>query len=169
MEPGSMLALGAAFGGAVLDLRYDRVDNRWIVLMWEAGLIYQLCRKGIGGMGSFLLGSGLPIVLLWILFRFRMLGAGDVKLLSALGGIMGAKQVWKCMVGSFLFGAVYSILILFICGNLRERLAYFILYFENYGRTKKIRPYRRKGRRMEHFHFTVPILLSTFLYAGGFY
>lgn len=123
----------------------------------------------MGGIAVFLAGIFLPFVLLWLLFYFRALGAGDIKLLSALGGIMGPGSIWKCVTAAFLIGAVFSLFFLIICGNFLERLSYFFHYIENYLKTGERVPYRKPGARMEHIHFTVPIMLAAFLYAGGFY
>ena len=54
------------------------------------------------GMIIFLTGAAVPLILLGILFIFRMLGAGDVKILCALGGIMGPRTVTECIVYTHL-------------------------------------------------------------------
>lgn len=46
-------------------------------------------------------------------FIFHMIGAGDIKLLCALGGIMGPRTVMECIVYSLLAGAGISLAIYF--------------------------------------------------------
>jgi len=98
-----------------------------------------------------------------------MIGAGDIKLLSVLGGIMGVPDILICMIWSVIFGAVLSAAILIICGDLSRRLTYFTNYFKLYFRTGKRIPYRREGSRPEHIHFSVPVLMGVLLWIGGFY
>lgn len=152
-----------------MDLNWEKIDNRWIMFGWLTGFSYRLWKSGLKGTGIFLVGALVPVLILYLLFVFRMIGAGDIKLLSVLGGFMGPSAVVVCIGISFLFGAVFSLAVLILCGNLKSRLRYFAGYFNRFITTKEIIPYIRKGRQMENIHFSVPILMSVLLFAGGFY
>lgn len=152
-----------------MDLNQERIDNRWIAFGWLIGSSYQLLENGLKGIGIFLLGAAVPILMLYLLFVFRMIGAGDIKMLSVLGGFMGPVAIVVCMGISFIFGAVLSLAVMILCGNLMSRLRYFTGYFHRLTTTKEIIPYIHKGKRMENIHFSVPILMSVLLFAGGFY
>ena len=103
-------------------------------------------------------------------YLFHMIGAGDIKLLCALGGIMGPRTVMECIVYSLLAGAGISLAILISTGGIRRRFLYLYQYMNEFYCTGEIRPYYRKGMSFpENFHFTVPIFLSAVLYAGGVY
>lgn len=102
------LVLTVATGAVWMDLRTRRIANEWIITAWIAGLVTQLIRYGAAGAGIFLFGMLFPILALYILFYFHMLGAGDIKLLSAVGGFLGVPAILKCMIVSFLSGAVLS-------------------------------------------------------------
>ena len=142
-----------------MDLREEAVDNSWVLFSIMAGFLLQLLEKGPKGMIIFLTGAAVPLILLGILFIFRMLGAGDVKILCALGGIMGPRT-----------GAGISLAILISTGGIRQRILYLYQYMNEFYCTGEIRPYYRKGmKHPENFHFTVPIFLSALLYAGGVY
>lgn len=163
------LALLFAVGAAGMDLQTQKIPNIWLCCGWMSGLGYQFLTNQIQGIEGFAAGSLLPVALLWILFIFRMIGAGDIKLLSVLGGIMGVPAILSCLVWSVIFGAVLSAAILIICGDLPQRLNYFTNYFKLYFQTGKRVPYRMEGSRPEHIHFSVPILMGTLLWIGGFY
>lgn len=165
----SCLALMIVTVAVCMDLMREKVENSWILLSWVLGLGYQIGAEGGRGIISFFISAALPLLLLYILFRFRMMGAGDIKLLSAVGGFMGVTAVCWCIFFSFLFGAVLSAAILMTCGDVSRRLRYFSRYFQHYFQTGRIVPYRKSGRRMEHIHFSVPVFLSVLLYAGGVY
>lgn len=101
---------------------------------------------------------------------FWMIGAGDIKLFCALGGIMGCESIIKCIFISFLTGAGISAALLIFNHNFCERILYFIEYVKCTVSTGKISSYRRKNiAAPENFHFTIPVFISVLLYAGGIY
>ena len=158
-------------GVAVLmDFRKAAVDNGWILFSVIIGLFLRLIQYGITGMGGFFAGIFLPMILLYPLFIFRMLGAGDIKLLCAIGGIMGPRAAGECVLYAFVIGAGISLAILISTGNICHRLHYLYQYISDLYRTGNLKPYYRKGMSVpENFHFTVPVFLSVLLYAGGVY
>lgn len=154
----------------VMDLRTARVDNGWIVFCLGTGLAARILERGAGGLWDGLAGILLPAAVLGWLFALRMLGAGDVKLLCALGSILGAAKILECIFFSLLIGAGISAAILISTGCISERLRYFIRYIRELGGTGEVKRYRRGGMSSpENFHFTVPVFLSVVLYAGGAY
>lgn len=169
------LVLAAATGAVWTDLRLGRIRNEWILTAWLAGLLTQIFRFGIAGAWEFLVGAAIPILCLYWLFYFHMLGAGDIKLLSVIGGFLGFPAIFMCIVFSFIFGAILSFGIILVCGNLLQRLTIFILYFQNYFQTKRYDqraepvPYYSGKWGMECIHFSVPVLLGVLLWIGGFY
>lgn len=154
---------------ACMDLIREKIDNRFLAVCWVLAAGYQAGSAGFKGIGIFLAGSIIPILVLYILFRFRMLGAGDIKLFSVIGGIVGPVVILKCIVLSFLFGAVLSLAFVLVCGNLVERLLYFANYINHVMAMKKAMPYYLPGKRVENIHFTIPILMAVLIHIGGFY
>ena len=153
----------------IMDLRNAKIDNGWILFSMFLGLMICIREKGISGVCFFVTGSSFPLFLI-ILFLFGMLGAGDIKLFCALGGVMGTAGILKCILVSFILGAFISVLILMFSRSFCERILYFIYYIGQTVRERKVIPYRRKDiSASENFHFTVPIFLSVVLYAGGVY
>ena len=152
-----------------MDLSREKIDNRWIAFGWLIGFSYQLIVHGLRGIGIFFLGAAVPILLLYLLCWFRMMGAGDIKLLSVLGGFMGPVSAAACVGVSLAFGAVFSLGMIILCGNLMSRLRYFTTYFTRLAATKQVVPYMQKGRRMENIHFSIPILMGVLIFVGGFY
>ena len=98
-----------AAGCAVLmDVQRTKVDNGWLLFCMLISLCTRLWEKDLGSLGNWICGLLIPVLLLGVLFLFRMLGAGDIKLLSVLGSLMGPVKILNCMFYSFLIGAVLS-------------------------------------------------------------
>ncbi|MDU5439087.1 MAG: prepilin peptidase [Ruminococcus sp.] len=153
----------------IMDIRTAKVDNGWIIFSMSVGLFVCIWQKNITGIGFFIMGSVMPLFLM-ILFAFGMIGAGDIKLFCALGGIMGCESIIKCIFISFLTGAGISAALLIFNHNFCERILYFIEYVKCTVSTGKISSYRRKSiAAPENFHFTIPVFISVLLYAGGIY
>lgn len=153
-----------------MDLQTEKISNIWIVAGWCIGLIFRTASGGIGQSLSFAAGALLPVILLFLLFMAHMLGAGDIKLLSVLGGFMGPVQIFTCTIYSFICGAVISFLVLIYYHIFLERLQYFFNYFKRCISQKKRISYRCPGKkRPEHIHFSVAVLLGILLWIGGIY
>src|SRR5438067_7578692 len=80
---------------AVFDIRFRRIPN-WLVLAGIiAGLGWNVIASGWSGLGRGAEGLGLGFVLYFPLYMIRARGAGDVKLLAAVGAITGpANCLW---------------------------------------------------------------------------
>ena len=159
-----------AAGCAVLmDLRRTKVDNEWILFSLCISLVAQLLGSGPGGAWKWSSGLLVPFLILGWLFAFRMLGAGDIKLLCAIGSMLGPGKILECIALSFLIGAAFSGAILISNGIFCQRFLYLFQYVSDFFQTGERKPYYKSGMPLENFHFTVPIFMSTLLYAGGVY
>ena len=87
------LLSGIVLAAAWDDLRSGRISNQLIVTGLLAGFLCQVVQYKAAGIVLFLGGSLLPLLLFGMLFYFRMLGAGDIKLFCVVGGFLGAKAV----------------------------------------------------------------------------
>lgn len=169
MEPLRFLVFLTAAIAMFMDLQQEKVKNFWIVSAWFCGAAFHVFRDGPEGFAFFLAGGALPLLLLFWLFIFGMMGAGDIKLLSALGGLMGSAAIVKCIAASLLFGGILSAAFLLDMGDARQRGRYFLNYVGMVRKTGKITPYRKSGRRAENLHFTVPVFMAAACYAGGLF
>ena len=163
-----LLVLGIAFTGVCMDLYNEKISNVAIVIFILIGLIYQMSIHGAMGIWQYLKGAGVPVALLFVLFVFRMLGPGDIKLLSTIGGIVGVSAIIKCIIFSFIFGGILAAAIIISCGNLKQRLRYFADYITKTLQTKRITAYYKPGMQIENFHFSIPIFMSIIVYIGGY-
>jgi prepilin peptidase CpaA len=156
-------------GTAMLtDLRTGRIPNTLIVTAALAGLASQIASVGAMGILHFLAGASIPALLLVPLFRFRMMGAGDIKLLMVLGGMVGFPEVLDLCLWSFVVGGIVAVCKMIFVTGVKERLLYLLRYVRDTGRSGKIVPYRKPGRRPENFPFAVPVFAAAVLVVGRY-
>ncbi len=94
----------------VFDVKTFRVPNILNGIGCLAGLLSQITEKGMAGVLGGLAGMLIPVGILFILFAFRIVGAGDIKLLAMIGSFVGA-DIWIVMVVTFFMTAVYGAVI----------------------------------------------------------
>ncbi|WP_217423278.1 A24 family peptidase [Uliginosibacterium aquaticum] len=103
------------------DIASRRIPNRVVLAGLIAGLALQLLLPAGGGLfmasaGSLgILSAGLGVViggvLLLPLYAFRVMGAGDVKLMAALGAFLGPLQVSGAVLLSLVAGGVLALVV----------------------------------------------------------
>ena len=114
----SLLVLTAA----VYDIRSRRIPN-WLCLTgFVAGVGINLFLDGATGLRSSLLGCGFAAFLYVPLFAIRAMGAGDAKLMMAIGAIVGPLNWFIIFILTSILGAVCGVLRLVIGGGLRTAL-----------------------------------------------
>lgn len=109
-----------------------------------------------------LMGVCVPVLVLFILFFLKMIGAGDIKLLSVVGGFYGWKISLKFFLLALLYGGVWSVVKFIVHRNVRERFLYFFQYVQLIFLTKKRIPYRNNDKVEKSYTipFCVTILLA---------
>lgn len=90
---------------ALSDSRNSRIPNRLIVIGYCCGLTYCVLGNGTNGIIIFLIKAIWPIGMLYILFCIRGLGAGDIKLFSAISPFLEMNMMIKIILYSFFIGA----------------------------------------------------------------
>ena len=147
-------------GTAMLtDLRTGRIPNTLIVTAALAGLASQIASAGAMGILHFLAGASIPALLLVPLFRF---------LLMVLGGMVGFPEVLDLCLWSFVVGGIVAVCKMIFVTGVKERLLYLLRYVRDTGRSGKIVPYRKPGRRPENFPFAVPVFAAAVLVVGRY-
>lgn len=148
------------------DFKSMKVSNRLIVIGYVFGLGVTLLQKGQSGVAQYLLGIVVPVVLLFSLFVIRILGAGDIKLLSMIGGFLNFKELLWCIGLSFLIGAVESLLVLLKEGILVEGIEDGASYLGQMLWEKKLLPNENRKDKRHLTHFTLSICLALVIVKG---
>jgi prepilin peptidase CpaA len=104
---GLAVALVAATTAALLDLRARRIPNWLTVTAFGGGLALNAWASGPNGLLWSLGGAGLGLLLLLPFYAVRGVGAGDVKLLAAMGAVLGLTTLlWVALFTALIGGAM---------------------------------------------------------------
>jgi prepilin peptidase CpaA len=99
-----ILLAGAA---CFTDLRWRRIPNFLVLSGLFLGAVLNLALGGWRGLAASLEGAGLGLALFLPFFALGGMGAGDVKLLAALGSLLGpASLLGVALVGALVGGAM---------------------------------------------------------------
>lgn len=105
---------------AIFDMRFHKIPN-WLTYSTMAGAI--IYHTGINGWEGLLFcggGLGLGIAILIIPYLMGGMGAGDSKLMGAVGGVLGLKGVVMAFLFTAIVGGIYALILLALHGWLRE-------------------------------------------------
>lgn len=154
--------------GAAADLKFRKVPNGmiWFGTVTGLGILTMERLSGDGGAagavftghaglgiwqwlsmcGGYVLRLGLVCALGFPLFLFRMMGAGDVKLMAVIAAWLGWHDGVVVIGYGFLIGAFWALLKMCLSGIFWQRISYFIAYFRRLFLTKEKTPYYLANR-----------------------
>jgi prepilin peptidase CpaA len=107
---------------AVYDVRFRRIPN-WLVL---TGLVLGLGLNAFlfrwSGARESLLGLVVAFLIYFPLYLLRGMGAGDVKLMAAIGAVVGPANWFGIFIISALLGGIAAVFLLLSRGRLLNSL-----------------------------------------------
>jgi len=99
---------------AVFDLRSHRIPNYLTYSAILFGIIYNTVLTGLDGLIFSSAGIITGIGVLIIFYIIGGMGAGDVKLLGAVGSFLGANGVFGSFIFSAIAGGIYSLILILV-------------------------------------------------------
>lgn len=116
MNPTSLLgfdALALAATAAVFDVREHRIPNRLTYPAIAMGMLLRWLFFGWQGLGSSLAGCVVAGGIVFVFYLVRTMGAGDVKLLAAVGSLVGVYDAIVALVATAIAGGVLALIYVF--------------------------------------------------------
>jgi len=135
-----VLLVALVIPAALIDFRQRRVPN-WLALagvLSGVGLnsfLYQT-----GGLWLSLKGIGLAMAVYFPLYLLRGMGAGDVKLMAAVGAVAGPANWLGIFVMTAVIGGVVGLVVVIVKERLSETFENILAIMGNLGARKA--PYR---------------------------
>jgi prepilin peptidase CpaA len=99
------------------DVRYRRIPNKIVLVALLCGLAINTFWNGWSGLLIGIEGCLLAFGLMLVLHFFGAMGAGDVKLFAAIGGIIGVGLVLKTFVVVVLVGGILAFVSMLYTGT----------------------------------------------------
>lgn len=107
---------------AIYDIRYRRIPN-WLVLTGLlAGVLMATVFSDAAGLKTALSGAALAFAIYLPLFALRAIGAGDLKLMVAIGAFTGPSNWMVLFVFTSILGGVLALALLLYRGQLGRTL-----------------------------------------------
>jgi len=160
---------------AIFDLRYRKIPN-WLVLVGLVlGFGLNTFLFEVAGLVAAAKGMGLALLIYFPLYLLRAMGAGDAKLMAAVGSIVGWGNWLAIFVATAVIGGVLGVIVLLFAGRIRKTfwnmgwILNEILHFRApYHSSQELDVRSAQGMRMPH---GVAIALGsiTFLVARAFW
>ena len=108
------------------DYRKGFIGNRFFVVMFSSGLLYYLITGDFEY--SVMIHVAGTFLALFVLYRMRVMGAADGKLVMITAFFLG-RSVWIVLLLAMVFAAVYGFYYLCRKGILLSRIRTSLLYF----------------------------------------
>ncbi len=122
--PVQVLLLALVIVASYYDIRYRRIPN-WLTL---PGVIVGLALNAflgqtvLRGLGDAGLAVGLALLFNFPLYLLHARGAGDVKLLAAIGALVGWRAWVEIFILSGILGGVLAVILMLGAGRFRKTL-----------------------------------------------
>jgi prepilin peptidase CpaA len=115
-----LFVVGVTLLAGWVDFRTHKIPNWLTVPAFILGLALRTVVSGWSGAKASLLGAGLALILLLPLVLMRALGAGDWKLMGAVGAFLGPVLFLFVLLGSFLVSGLMAIVEMMRTKRVRE-------------------------------------------------
>jgi prepilin peptidase CpaA len=147
----------------VRDVRTRRIPNALTFGAMAAALLFHAATGGWSALSSSLLGWVLGAALFFPIFALRGMGAGDVKLLAAVGAWLGPSDVFRVALVTAVAGGILAVLVALLHGYLTTACRNLWTLFMHW-RVVGPRPLPTvtlEGSRGPRLAYAIPIAIGT--------
>ena len=116
-----VLLIALVLGAAVYDVRYRRIPN-WLTV---TGAVLGVILNWFLDPGLFkwsLAGLGVAFGVYAALYALHAMGAGDVKLMAAVGAVVGLQDWFGIFIITAIIGGIMSLILIAARGRVRKTL-----------------------------------------------
>lgn len=141
----------------VQDFMYTKISNRLILVGLILSLTFGIILGGVSRIPYILLNISFPVVVLYLLYLLGVLGAGDIKLFSVIGGFTNFTMLTHCMLAAFFAGGVIALIKMLWNRNLKFSLLKGQLFLREAlkGNVVSYRDTMAEKRNLMHFSLAI--------------
>ena len=163
-----LLLLSILSISAIIDFRVQKIPNLITFPAVIIALLYHFFIHGFDGLIFSGLGLATGIGLFIIPYTFGMSGAGDAKLMGAVGAVLGSKSVFADFLITALVGGIYAIILILL--NKKQFKGFFkkqLITLKLFILTREFIPDSvEENSKKPKLCYGVAIALGTFIYMG---
>ena len=116
------LLLVLVLTAAIFDFLYRRIPNWLVVGGFAGGVLLRIVTGGWHGAIESAGGFVCAFAVYLIFYALRAMGAGDVKLMAAVGAIAGPVNWFSIFILTSIIGGILAILLLSVKGGLQHAM-----------------------------------------------
>jgi len=144
-----VVAMAGVMVAVLFDLKFRKVPNALTFSMVAFGIILNVWTQGPSGIVFSSLGLVCGVFFLFLPFSVGGVGGGDVKLMGAVGSLLGAVMTFQIFLATAVFGGLISLYAMFrqktfgkSLQGIKDRILYFMI-------TRKVVPETPSATRTE--------------------
>ena len=116
----TIVVIAVIIVATITDVRTLKVHNLLTLPLLACGLIYHWMSGGLDGLTMAFAGAAWGFALLLVPYMLGGMGAGDVKLIAAIGAWLGTGPLTAVLAVGLFATAIYSLAMLFMQGRLGD-------------------------------------------------
>jgi prepilin peptidase CpaA len=165
MDISSFCATGIALAACVTDVRTRRIPNALTFGAAAAAVLFHTVAPAGHGFTSAVAGWFVGAAMMIVPFALGGLGAGDVKLMAALGAWLGPESAVWLFVYASIIGAVLSLIVAVCTGYLKQALSNVWLLLQHWAVTglRPLHPISLEGSGGPRLAYALPIFAGVLL------
>lgn len=135
---GSVLTIAVYY-----DITVGKIPNKLLIISL-LGLIINIItnNKVKNAPFDYILGLIFPFISLFILFRIRVLGSGDIKLLSLMGAFIGIGRILQVFMYTAISAVIYGIILMIVQKSIYSRFKSLFRYAVSFLKTGNLENYQ---------------------------
>ena len=150
------------------DAREHRIPNWLNVSGTIVGIVYHLIVGQLNGFLYSIMGAVVGGVILLILYIFKAIGAGDVKLFVAIGALSGTLFTLYSIMYSIVYAGLIGLVILLFTKTLFINMTLVLLHMKESFQKRSLTPLeefkQHVSNRFPFVYAVVPGVATTFYY-----
>ena len=157
----TLVIVNFLFVAVIQDLRSLKVSNRLILIGMCVAVPIQIWESGVGQIVWILPNIIIPVIVLYLFYLSRILGAADIKLFSMVGCYLNLRELIYSIIAAFIVGAILALFKMIICGNFISRISAGACYIKELA-VGNVRAYEECDDS-SLIHFSIAILFGVLL------